>query len=45
MRRICLLLTLCFPVLLPAQPARSTSPWEPLSLFVANWEGTSQGER
>ena len=44
MRRICLLLTLCFPVLLPAQPTPSTSPWEPLRLFVGNWEGISQGE-
>ena len=44
MRRISLLLTLCFPMLWPAQPAPSTTRWEPLSLFVGNWEGTSQGE-
>ena len=44
MRRISLLLTLCFPMLLPAQPAPSKTPWEPLSLLVGNWEGTSQGE-
>jgi hypothetical protein len=44
MRRLIMLIVVCAPILLPAQPSAAKSPWEPLEFFVGHWQGTSQGE-
>lgn len=44
MRRLCLLIALCAPVLLHAQQSTNATPRDPLNFFVGHWQGTTQGQ-